>query len=91
MLSPAKIIWVLGFGHWSFQTGHPKILPLSRPICSTPPMSLTNDQIEEQLLQLADALAQMSDMTATAFEQRDEDLKTLKAKVAALEAKVGGE
>jgi hypothetical protein len=54
-------------------------------------MSLTNEQIEEQLLQLADALAQMSDMTATAFEQRDEDLKTLKAKVAALEAKVGGE
>ena len=68
-----------------------KILPLSRLICSTPPMSLTNEQIEEQLLQLADALAQISEMTATAFEERDKDLKTLKAKVAALEAKVGGE
>jgi hypothetical protein len=68
-----------------------KILPLSSPICSTAPMSLTNEQIEEQLLQLADALAQMSEMTATAFEQRDEGLKTLKEKVAALEAKVGGE
>ena len=54
-------------------------------------MSLTNEQIEEQMLQLADALAQMSEMTATAFEQRDEDLKTLKKKVAALEAKAGGE
>ena len=53
-------------------------------------MSLTNEQIEEQLLQLADALAQMSEMTATAFEQRDEDLKALKDKVAALEAKLGG-
>jgi len=31
-------------------------------------MSLTNEQIEEQLMQLADALAQMSEMTATAFE-----------------------
>ena len=54
-------------------------------------MSLTNDELEQQLLQLADALAKMSEMTATAFEQRDEDLKTLKEKVAALEAKAGGE
>ena len=73
------------------QLGFFKILPLARLICSTPPMSLTNEQIEEQMLQLADALAQMSEMTATAFEQRDEDLKTLKEKVAALEAKAGGE
>lgn len=71
------------------QCVNPKILPLSSPLCSTAPMSLTNEQIEEQLLQLADALAQMSEMTASAFEQRDEDLKTLKAKVAALEAKLG--
>jgi len=83
-------------GHWLShldisKVGIFKILPLSRLICSTPPMSLTNEQIEEQLLQLADALAQMSEMTATAFEQRDKDLKTLKEKVAALEAKAGGE
>ena len=82
-------------GHWLsyldiIKVGIFKILPLSRVICSTPPMSLTNEQIEEQLLQLADALAQISEMTATAFEQRDEDLKTLKEKVAALEAKAGG-
>ena len=51
-------------------------------------MSLSNDELEQQLLQLADALAKMSEMTATAFEQRDEDLKTLKEKVAALEAKL---
>ena len=68
-----------------------KILPLSRLICSTPPMSLTNEQIEEQLLQLADALAQVSEMTATAFEERDKDLEALKEKVAALESKAGGE
>ena len=54
-------------------------------------MGLTNEQIEEQLRVLVDALAQMSEMTATAFEQRDEDLKTLKEKVAMLEAKAGGE
>ena len=68
-----------------------KILPLSWLICSTPPMGLTNEQIEEQLLQLADALAQVSEMTATVFEERDKDLETLKEKVAALEAKAGGE
>ncbi len=54
-------------------------------------MSLTNEQIEEQLLQLADALAQVSEMTATAFEERDKDLEAFKEKVAALEAKAGGE
>ncbi|MBT5847124.1 MAG: hypothetical protein HOK62_04215 [Verrucomicrobiales bacterium] len=54
-------------------------------------MSLTNEQIEEQLLQLADALAQVSEMTATAFEERDKDLEALKEKVAALESKAGGE
>ena len=54
-------------------------------------MSLTNEQIEEQLLQLADALAQVSEMTATVFEERDKDLETLKEKVAALEAKAAGE
>ena len=68
-----------------------KILPLFRLICSTPPMGLTNEQIEEQLLQLADALAQVSEMTATAFEERDKDLEALKEKVASLEAKAGGE
>ncbi|MFP6903070.1 MAG: hypothetical protein VCB81_05350 [Verrucomicrobiia bacterium] len=52
-------------------------------------MSLTNEQIEEQLMQLADALAQMSEMTATAFEQRDKEMKALKDKVAALESQSG--
>jgi ABC-type Fe3+-hydroxamate transport system substrate-binding protein len=54
-------------------------------------MSLTNEQIEEQLMQLADALAQMSEMTATAFEQRDKEMKALKDKVAALESQSGGQ
>jgi len=54
-------------------------------------MSLTNEQIEEQLLQLADALARMSEMTASALEKRDEDLAALRDKVSALEAKLGAE
>lgn len=53
-------------------------------------MSLTNEQIEEQMLQLADAMAKMSEMTASAFEQRDEEMQALKDQVAALEAKLGG-
>ena len=54
-------------------------------------MGLTNEQIEEQLRVLVDALAQMSEMTATAFEDRDKALEALKEKIAALEAKSGGE
>ncbi len=54
-------------------------------------MSLTNEQIEEQMLQLADAMAKMSEMTASAFEDRDAELKALSEKVASLEAKLGGE
>ena len=54
-------------------------------------MSLTNEQIEEQLLQLADALAQVSEMAATAFEERDKELLALQARVAALENQSGGQ
>ena len=92
-MPPRLVIWIWDFlGPWnlvisvrSFQKPSP-FQPNMFPFA----MSLTNEQIEEQLLQLADALAQMSEMTATAFEQRDEDLKALKDKVAALEAKLGG-
>jgi hypothetical protein len=48
---------------WSFQKPSP-FQPNMFPFA----MSLTNEQTEEQLMQLADALAQMSEMTATAFE-----------------------
>ena len=71
---------------WSFQKPSP-FQPNMFPFA----MSLTNEQIEEQLMQLADALAQMSEMTATAFEQRDKEMKALKDKVAALESQSGGQ
>ena len=51
-------------------------------------MSLTNDELEQQLLQLADALAKMSEMTATAFEDRDKHIQALREKVEALESKM---
>jgi len=44
-------------------------------------MSLTNDELEQQLLQLADALAKMSEMTATAFEDRDKHIQALQEKI----------
>ena len=51
-------------------------------------MSLTNDELEQQLQQLADALAKMSEMTATAFEDRDKHIEALREKVEALESKM---
>ena len=48
-------------------------------------MSLSNDELEQQLLQLADALAKMSEMTATAFEDRDKQIEALRGKIEALE------
>ena len=49
-------------------------------------MSLTNDELEQQLLQLADALAKMSEMTASAFEERDKQIQALREKNEALES-----
>ena len=48
-------------------------------------MSLTNDELEQQLIQLADALAKATEMTATTFEDRDRHIQTLQQKVEALE------
>ena len=51
-------------------------------------MSLTNDELEQQLLQLADALAKMSEMTAPAFEDRDKHIEALRGKIDALESQL---
>jgi len=51
-------------------------------------MSLSNDELEQQLLQLADALAKMSEMTASAFEDRDKQIQTLQKKIEALESQL---
>jgi|TARA_B100000959_G_C14610445_1_gene471846 hypothetical protein len=51
-------------------------------------MSLTNDELEQQLLQLVDAMAKMSEMTATAIEDRDKQIQTLREKIEALESQL---
>ena len=51
-------------------------------------MSLSNDELEQQLLQLADALAKMSEMTASAFEDRDKHIQALQEKIEALESQL---
>ena len=48
-------------------------------------MSLTNEQIEEQMLQFAQALEKMSELTATAIEQRDKQIAELSDRIQALE------
>ncbi len=48
-------------------------------------MSLTNEQIEEQMLQFAETLSKMSELTATAIEARDEKIKELRERIEALE------
>ena len=48
-------------------------------------MSLTNEQIEEQMLQFAEALNKMSELTASAIEVRDEQLKELRERIETLE------
>ena len=57
-------------------------------LCLYQAMSLTNDELEQQLLQLADALAKMSEMTATAFEDRDKHIEALRGKIEALESQL---
>ena len=48
-------------------------------------MSLTNEQIEEQMQQFAEALDKMSELTATAIEARDEQIKALSERIEKLE------
>jgi len=48
-------------------------------------VSLTNEQIEEQMLQFAQALEKMSELTATAIEQRDKQIAELSDRIEALE------
>jgi len=48
-------------------------------------MSLSNDELEQQLIQLADALAKATEITAAALEDRDGHIRTLQQKVEALE------
>jgi hypothetical protein len=48
-------------------------------------VSLTNEQIEEQMLQFAEALNKMSELTASAIEARDEQIKELRERIETLE------
>ncbi len=48
-------------------------------------VSLTNEQIEEQMMLFSEALGKMSELTATAIEKRDEQIKELRERIEALE------
>ena len=48
-------------------------------------MNLTNEQIEEQMMLFSEALGKMSELTATAIEKRDEQIKELRERIEALE------
>ena len=54
-------------------------------MCSGGVVSLTNEQIEEQMLQFAEALNKMSELTASAIEARDEQIKELRDRIETLE------
>ena len=54
-------------------------------MCSGGVVSLTNEQIEEQMLQFAEALNKMSELTASAIEARDEQIKELRERIETLE------
>ena len=48
-------------------------------------VSLTNEQIEEQMLQFAQALEKMSELTAAAIEKRDQKIADLTERIELLE------
>tara|TARA_B100000579_G_C22606421_1_gene745119 strand:- start:72 stop:281 length:210 start_codon:yes stop_codon:yes gene_type:complete len=48
-------------------------------------VSLTNEQIEEQMLQFAQALEKMSELTAAAIEKRDQKIADLSDRIEAIE------
>ena len=48
-------------------------------------MSLTNEQIEEQMVQFADAIDKMSELTVTALKARDEQIEELRKRIETLE------
>ena len=51
-------------------------------------MSLTNEELEQQLLQLADALAKTSEITTTAIEELDQQIRPLLERAENLESRV---
>ena len=51
-------------------------------------MSLTNEELEQQLLQLADALAKTSEITTTAIEELDQQIRPLLERAEFLESRV---
>ena len=51
-------------------------------------MSLTNDELERKLLELADTLAKMSEMTATTIEELDQQIRPLLERAKNLESHV---
>ncbi len=75
-------------GQLTCLTIHIFSLPIPVRLCSHQGMSLTNDELEQQLIQLADALAKATEMTATAFEERDQQIQTLLEKIETLESQL---
>jgi cytochrome c553 len=63
-------------------------LPIPVRLCSDQGMSLTNDELEQQLIQLADALAKATEMTATALEERDQQIQNLREKIETLKSQL---
>ena len=51
-------------------------------------MSLTNEELEQQLLQLADALAKTSEITTTSIEELDQQIRPLLERAENLESRV---
>ena len=73
--------------HWTYIVQLKFILlpEVLEQICSGIAVSLTNEQIKEQMMQFAEALSKMSDLTATAIEKRDEQIKELRERIEVLE------
>jgi hypothetical protein len=59
-------------------------LPNRARIWFAPAMSLTNEEIEKQFLQLADALEKMSEVMATVTKEHDARIQALSERIDAL-------
>ena len=56
-------------------------LPIPAWMCFAPPMSLTNDELETQLLQLADALEKMTEVVATVTKDQNAKIQALSERI----------
>ena len=56
-------------------------LPILARMCFAPAMSLTNDELEQQLLQLADALEKMTEVISTVTKGHDAKIQDLSERI----------